>query len=277
VAIVVLALAFFAETADLPGCSPKTFKTVADKPYWFAFLAGYCRHNGPTPATTHLPIPIEETKNAGERPLGNISFRGRLWPVRLPDARFGNTGDQRLNATAAATTPFIYIFKQALGGASLTLCLDRHFGDVVLWLSASLSTSRMVLRLLLATMACRYPGTGLASAGVSARQRRRVVASVLAFLLVCLISGTVPGFARAKPGSKPFGFPRLSGSHPVSARSVSISLRYSFVAQIVGDPAGRLTSRANGPWNLGNWTVAVNVIALVWIAFIYGAVRPAAK
>jgi len=31
---------------------------------------------------------------------------------------------------------------------------------------------------------------------------------------------------------------------------------------------GVWTGRANGPWNLGNWSVPVNVVALVWIAFI---------
>ena len=31
---------------------------------------------------------------------------------------------------------------------------------------------------------------------------------------------------------------------------------------------GVWTVSANGPWNLGQWSVAVNVIALVWIAFI---------
>jgi len=31
---------------------------------------------------------------------------------------------------------------------------------------------------------------------------------------------------------------------------------------------GVWTERANGPWNLGNWSVPVNVVAVIWIAFI---------
>src|SRR5438046_9977509 len=31
---------------------------------------------------------------------------------------------------------------------------------------------------------------------------------------------------------------------------------------------GVWTERANGPWNLGNWSVPVNLVALIWIALI---------
>jgi amino acid transporter len=213
---------------------------------------------------------IEETKNARvSAPWGiylSVAISGLFGYVMLA---LVTLAIKDLNATAAATTPFIYIFKQALGGT---------FADIVLWivtlamwfcgLSCVTSTSRMVFAF------ARDQGMPLSRhwARVSRRFRTPAaavwLASVLAFFLVCLIFGTVEA-SRRQAWIKPFEFSTVyQAVTGISTIGLYLSYGIPLLLKLRAIRRGVWTERANGPWNLGNWTVPVNVIALVWIAFI---------
>src|SRR2546422_7303926 len=146
VAIVVLALAFFAPKQPVAYLFTKTFTMVTDKPYWFAFLGGLLQAQWTYTGYDASAHTIEETKNARvSAPWGiylSVTVSGFFGYLMLA---FVTLSVKDVNLTAAALNPFIYIFEQALGSA---------FGHFVLWvvtlamwfcgLSCVTSTSRMI-------------------------------------------------------------------------------------------------------------------------------------
>ena len=109
-------------------------------------------------------------------------------------------------------------------------------------------------------------------AGVSRRFRTPAaavwLASVLAFLLVCLIFGTVQA-SRAQSWIKPFEFSTVyQAVTGISTIGLYLSYGIPLLLKLRAIRRGVWTERAHGPWHLGNWSVPVNVIAVVWIAFI---------
>src|SRR5436190_24081495 len=64
VGIVVLALALFAPKQPVSFLFTKTFTTVTDKPYWFAFLGGLLQAQWTYTGYDASAHTIEETKNA---------------------------------------------------------------------------------------------------------------------------------------------------------------------------------------------------------------------
>ncbi len=174
-----------------------------------------------------------------------------------------------LDATAKATNPFIYILERGLG---------ESFGRVVLWivtlamwfcgLSCLTSTSRMIFAF------ARDDGIPFAKVWARVSRRYRTpaaavwLAGVLPFLLVSLILATVQ-VSRAQSWIKPFEFSTVyQAVTGISTIGLYLSYGIPLVLKLGAIRRGVWTERANGPWNLGNWTVPVNVIALVWIAFI---------
>jgi len=270
VAVVVLALAFFARKQPVSWVFTETFTTVKDKPYWFAFLGGLLQAQWTYTGYDASAHTIEETKNARvSAPWGiylSVAISGLFGYLMLV---LVTLAIRDLNATASATIPFIYIFKQALGGA---------FADIVLWivtlamwfcgLSCVTSTSRMVFAF------ARDHGLPLSAhwAGVSRRFRTPAaavwLASVLAFLLVCLIFGTVE-VSRRQSWVKPFEFSTVyQAVTGISTIGLYLSYGIPLLLKLWAIRRGVWTERANGPWHLGSWSVPVNAIAVVWIAFI---------
>src|SRR5206468_11962666 len=103
----------------------KTFTTVADKPYWFAFLGGLLQAQWTYTGYDASAHTIEETRNARvSAPWGiylSVAISGLFGYVMLA---LVTLAIQDLDATAGAVNPLIYIFQQALGSA---------FGRLVLW------------------------------------------------------------------------------------------------------------------------------------------------
>ena len=96
VAVVVLALAFFAPKQPLNFLFTKTFTTMGDKPFWFAFLSGLLQAQWTYTGYDASAHTIEETKNARvSAPWGNLSFSGGVRFFRLLDAGVRDAGDQR--------------------------------------------------------------------------------------------------------------------------------------------------------------------------------------
>ncbi len=265
VAVVVLALAFFAPKQPVSWLFTKTFTTVKEQPYWFAFLGGLLQAQWTYTGYDASAHTIEETKNARvSAPWGiylSVVFSGIAGYIML---LFVTLAIKDLDATAGAPNPFVYIFEQALGGT---------FGRVVLWtvtlamwfcgLSCITSTSRMIF-------AFARDGGMPASrrlAAVSRRYRTPAAAvwlsALLSFLLPCLILLLVAVFPANLNFSKLY--PAVTG---ISTIGLYLSYGIPLLLKVRAIRQGVWVPRANGPWNLGSWSLPVNVVALIWIAFI---------
>ncbi len=265
VAVVVLALAVFAPKQPVSWLFTKTFTTVKDQPYWFAFLGGLLQAQWTYTGYDASAHTIEETKNARvSAPWGiylSVVISGVVGYVML---LFVTLAIKDLDATAGSANPFIYIFEQALG---------ETFGRVVLWivtlamwfcgLSCVTSTSRMIFAF------ARDKGMPLSHvlAEVSRKYRTPAaavwLAATLSFLLPCLILLLVALFPKKLDFSKLY--PAVTG---VSTIGLYLSYGIPLLLKVRAVRRGLWVAHHNGPWNLGRWSVPVNVIALVWIAFI---------
>jgi amino acid transporter len=265
VAVVVLALAFFAPRQPAAWLFTKTFTTAVDQPYWLAFLGGLLQAQWTYTGYDASAHTIEETKNARvSAPWGiylSVVVSGVVGYLMLAFVTLAITD---LKAAASAPNPFIYIMEQALGGA---------FGRAVLWvvtlamwfcgLSCVTSTSRMIFAF------ARDGGMPWSPkwARVSRRYRTPAagvwLAAALALLLPCLILGLVALFPRHLDFSKLY--PAVTG---LSTIGLYLSYGLPLLLKLRAIREGLWSERANGPWSLGNWSVGVNMMALAWIAFI---------
>src|SRR5262249_35318367 len=168
-----------------------------------------------------------------------------------------------LSAAASASNPFIHIIQTALGVG---------FGKLVLWvvtgamwfcgLSCVTSTSRMIFAF------ARDNGMPLSRYWKQVSKVHRTPAaavwlgSTLAFLLPCVILGVVA----ARPKDLDFSklYPAVTG---ISTIGLSLSYGIPLWLKWRAVRRGFWSKQADGPWGLGNWSQAVNGIALVWIAF----------
>lgn len=265
VAIVVLALALFAPKQPLSWVFTKTFTTIKDQPYWFAFLGGLLQAQWTYTGYDASAHTIEETTNARvSAPWGiylSVAVSGLFGYIML---LFVTLAIQDLGAAAGAANPFIYIFEQSLGGV---------FGRVVLWivtlamwfcgLSCVTSTSRMIFAF------ARDRGMPLSPVWSHVGRRFRTpaaavwLASALSFLLPCLIFALVALFPKRLDFSKLY--PAVTG---ISTIGLYLSYGIPLLLKLRALRQGVWTTQANGPWSLGRWSVPVNVVALLWIAFI---------
>jgi len=270
VLVVVGALAFFAPKQPVQWLFTKTFTTVTDFPYWFAFLGGLLQAQWTYTGYDASAHTIEETKNARiSAPWGiylSVAVSGVFGFIMLA---FVTLAIQDLGAAAGASNPFIYILEQALGSG---------FGRAVLWvvtiamwfcgLSCVTSTSRMIFAF------ARDNGMPRSAlwAGVSRRYRTPAAAVWLAvalgFLLPSLVIGLVD-LSKRWQFDKPYEFAQLYPA-VVGISTIGLYLSYGLPLwlKLRAIRQGVWSSRANGPWSLGSWSVPVNVIALSWIAFI---------
>jgi amino acid transporter len=265
VAVVVVALAWFAPRQPVTWLFTETFSTVKDQPYWLAFLGGLLQAQWTYTGFDASAHTIEETRNARvSAPWGiylSVAVSGFFGFIMLA---FVTLAIKDLGAAAGAPNPFIYIIEQALGG---------WFGRAVLWvvtlamwfcgLSCVTSTSRMIFAF------ARDHGMPFSGvwAGVSRRYRTPVagvwLAATLAFLLPCLILCLVAAFPQRLTFNKLY--PAVTG---ISTIGLYLSYGIPLLLKVWAIRRGVWTPRADGPWSLANWSVAVNLAALVWIAFI---------
>jgi amino acid transporter len=265
VALVVVALLFFAPKQPISFLFTKTFTTVQGQPYWFAFLGGLLQAQWTYTGYDASAHTIEETKNARvSAPWGiylSVAISGFFGFIMLGSVTLAI---QDLAATAAAANPFIFIFERALG---------TRFGRVVLWvvtlamwfcgLSCVTSTSRMIFAF------SRDHGMPLSRwwKAVSVRHRTPAAAVWLAALLALLLPCVILGLAALFPKRMDFTklYPAVTGISTIGlylSYGVPLFLKWRARRQGLWQP------QANGPWQLGAWSQPVNAIALLWIAFI---------
>lgn len=265
VALVVLALAFFAPRQPISFLFTTTFTTIKDQPYWFAFLGGLLQAQWTYTGFDASAHTIEETRNARvSAPWGiylSVAVSGLFGYLMLA---FVTLAIKDLPATATAPNPFIYIFEQALGSG---------FGRTVLWvvtaamwfcgLSCVTSTSRMIFAF------SRDNGMPLSGLWKQVSRTHRTPAAAvwlsaaLALLLPCLILALVAARPRQLDFSKLY--PAVTGISTIGlylSYGIPLLLKLRAIQKRVWRPS------ANGPWNLGRWSVAVNLVALLWIGFI---------
>jgi amino acid transporter len=93
------------------------------------------------------------------------------------------------------------------------------------------------------------------------------LSTILSFLLPCGVIALVS--VSKQVSQKPFEFSQL---YPAVTGISTIGLYLSYgipvFLKLLAIRRGLWTSRANGPWSLGSWSVPVNLIALIWIGFI---------
>ena len=89
------------------------------------------------------------------------------------------------------------------------------------------------------------------------------LSSALAFLLPCVLLAALS--ARGKAGDFGTLYSAVTG---ISTIGLYLSYGIPLVLKLNAVRSGLWKASTNGPWNLGSWSVAVNIIAVVWIAFI---------
>lgn len=265
VAIIVGALAFFAPKQPVSYLFTNTFTTLSDKPYWFAFLSGLLLAQWTYTGYDASAHTIEETKDARVRaPWGiflSVAVSGLFGYLLLV---FVTLAIRDLPAAAAAPNAFKAVFEQAFG---------NWFVGFVMWLvtlaqwfcglSCLTSTSRMIFAL------SRDGGLPFSSTWAHVSRKYRTpaaavwLATALALFLPCLILAVVAAF----PKNLDFTtlYPAVTG---ISTIGLYLSYGLPLLLKVRVVRSGLWKSSANGPWNLGSWSVPINIIAILWIAFI---------
>src|SRR5207302_5757433 len=125
------------------------------------------------------------------------------------------------------------------------------------------STSRMIFAL------SRDRGMPFAHVWSSVSRRFRTPApavwlsAALAFLLPCLVLAALA--IRGKAADFGTLYPAVTG---ISTIGLYLSYGIPLALKMHATRAGVWGPRTNGPWNLGGWSVPVNIVAVLWIAFI---------
>lgn len=264
-AVLIGALALFAPKQPVSYLFTQTFTTVKDYPYWFAFLGGLLQaqwtYTG-YDASAHIS---EETKDARVRaPWGiflSVAVSGIFGYIMLA---FVTLAIQNIDKVAGADNPFVAILQTALGERTGNIVLATV--TLAMWfcgLSCVTSTSRMIFAF---SRDGGLPGSHLWGA-ISARFRTPAaavwLASVSAFLLPCVVYALV----LLRPKSLDFAhlYPAVTG---IGTIGLYLSYGIPLLLKLLATKQGRWQPYANAPWNLGKWSRTINVIALLWIAFI---------
>ena len=264
-AVLIGALVFFAPKQPVSYLFTKTFTTLTNRPYLFAFLAGLLQaqwtYTG-YDASAHIS---EETKDARVRaPWGiflSVVVSGIVGYIMLACVTLAI---QNLDKVAADPNPFIAILKTALGERAGTAVLATV--TLAMWfcgLSCVTSTSRMIFAF---SRDGGLPGSRLWGA-ISARFRTPAAAVWLACIAAFLLPCVVYGLVLLRPKSLDFAvlYPAVTG---IGTIGLYLSYGLPILLKLIATRQGRWQKYADAPWSLGRWSGLVNGIALVWIAFI---------
>jgi amino acid transporter len=248
------ALVYFGPSQDVTYLFDTSFSTAtADgTPYWIAFLVGLLQAQWTITGYDASAHTSEETIEAKVR---------APWGVYLSVAISGFFGFIMLalvtmsikdpNAVAAGGgNAFIVVIEQAMGGV---------FGKVMLWivtfamwfcgLSAVTSASRMIYAF------SRDKGLPLSNIWGKVSEKFRTPANAIWFTVtlafLCAILDNVYAVVTS-----------------LSVIGLHVSYMIPLVLKLRAQYKGVWTAEDNGPWSLGNWSIFVNVVAVIWIVFI---------
>jgi amino acid transporter len=254
VALLVVALVYFGPTQDVGYLFDTSFSTVTSvsTPYWFAFLVGLLQAQWTITGYDASAHTSEETIDPKVRaPWGvymSVALSGFFGFIMLALVTMSIKDP---NAVAAAGgNAFIVVIEQAMGGV---------FGKVILWmvtiamwfcgLSGITSASRMIYAF------SRDKGLPLSILWSKVSSKFRTPANaiwvVAALAFCCALLDNVYAVVTSLS---------VIGLHTSYLLPLFLKLRAQY--------KGVWTAKDNGPWSLGNWSVFVNVVAVVWILFI---------
>jgi len=251
VGILAFALAFFTRHAPVSQVFDLTTQFNPTNPLWYAFLLGLLQaqwtYTG-YDASAHI---TEETVNPRVRaPWGvfsSVAVSGFFGYVML---FFVTWSMKNVAAAAGADVPYITAIEQALGA---------NVGRAMLWavtiaqwfcgLSSVTSNSRLIF-------AFARDGGMPASTffGQISRKWRTPANALWLAVVVAFLAGV------------------YSKTFPVVVSISTIGLYVSYEIPVFlrlrARRQGRWTSDHDGPWNLGTWSTAVAVVAIVWVLII---------
>ncbi len=263
VAVIVVALLLFAPKQPVAFLFTKTFTTITDKPYWICFLSGLLQAQWTYTGYDASAHTIEETRDARVRaPWGiylSVAVSGFFGYIMLA---LVTLSIKDLGKTAAASNPFTYIFEQALGGT---------FSHVITWivtiamwfcgLACVTSTSRMIFAF---ARDNGLPGSRCWGT-VSKKYRTPANAVWLGSFLAVSLPVVILAIVRMDADKMGKLYPAVTG---ISTVALYISYGLPLMLKAIAIRQGRWTSRTDGPWSLGNWSLPILYISLVWIALI---------
>ena len=266
VALIVGGLAFFAHKQPISYLYNQQFTTMTGKPYWYAFMSGLLLAQWTYTGYDASAHTIEETRDARVRaPWGiflSVAVSGLFGYLLIA---FVTLAIKDLPATASAPNPFRYVFEQAFPHSA--------FPGIVLWvvtlaqwfcgLACVTSTSRMMFAL------SRDRGMPMSHLWSRVSRRFRTPAAAvwlsvaLAFLLPCLLLGSLA--LRHKMDDFPTLYSAVTG---ISTIGLYLSYGIPLFLKLRAMRRGLWGPRTYGPWNLGSWSLPVNLIAVGWVVFI---------
>lgn len=252
--LLIAALIYYGPTQDVTYLFDTSFSTATSSstPYWIAFLVGLLQAQWTITGYDASAHTSEETIDPKVRaPWGvymSVALSGFFGFIMLA---LVTMSIKDANAVAAGgSNAFIVVIEQALGGV---------FGKVMLWivtfamwfcgLSGVTSASRMIYAF------SRDKGLPLSNiwSRVSASYRTPANAIWLTVTLAFLCAILDNVYAVVTSIS-------VIGLHMSYFIPIALKLRAQY--------RGVWTTKDNGPWSLGNWSIFVNVIAALWILFI---------
>lgn len=270
VAAIVLGLAFFATKQPVTILFTKTYTTLKDHPYTYAFMIALLQAQWTFTgydASAHIS---EETHDAQlKAPWGVFNSVVVSAVAGFLMLAFVTISIGDLDKVAAATNPFIAVMEGALGGVA---------GKAGLWLvmiamafcglACITSTSRMIFAF------SRDGGLPLAK-HLSAVDRRGTpavavwVAAILSWILPALITLIVSFNTKSETNPNGLDFNSL---YPAVTGIGVIGLYLSYGAPILlklrAKSTGFWDKVGDGPWSLGKLGKPVEIIALIWIVVI---------
>ncbi|MGV3615902.1 MAG: amino acid permease [Fimbriimonas sp.] len=267
---IVVALAFFAPKQPVEYLFTRTYTTLADRPYTYAFLIALLQAQWTFTGYDASAHTSEETRNARlHAPWGVFNSVVVSAVAGFLMLALVTLSIQDLPTVAGASNPFVAILETALGGFAGRACLWLvTVAMLFCGLACVTSTSRMIFAF------ARDNGLPGSAALKRVDGRGAPVAAVwlsagLAFALPALISLIVlvnPKSA-ANPGGLDFValYPAVTG---IGVIGLYLSYGAPIALRLRAMRTGRWAEVGNGPWSLGRMGTPVAVIALGWISFI---------
>lgn len=254
VGLIIGALVYFGPSNDVSYLFDTGFSGAVNSttPYWFAFLVGLLQAQWTYTGYDASAHTSEETIDAKVRsPWGvylSVAVSGIFGFLMIAMVTLSITDPQAV--AAAGGNGFIVAIQQAMG---------ESFGKVILWmvtiamwfcgLSSVTSISRMIYAF------SRDKGLPFSKVWSVVSDKFRTPARaiwlscILAFL--CALANNVYAVVTS-----------------LSVICLYFSYGIPLLLKLVAQAKGAWTQEENGPWSLGKWSSAVNVIAIAWIAFI---------
>lgn len=254
VGIIIAALAYFGPSHDVSYLFETGFSgaMTGSTPYWFAFLIGLLQAQWTFTGYDASAHTSEETVDATVRsPWGvylSVALSGVFGFLMIAMVTLSITDPAAV--AAAGGNGFIVAIEQAMGGT---------IGKAVLWmvtfamwfcgLSSVTSISRMIYAF--------SRDNGLPASGVWSKVSAKFRTPANAIWVSCLLAflSSIMDNVYAVVTS-------------LSVISIYCSYGIPLLLKINAQAKGLWTSKDDGPWTLGRWSIIVNSIALLWIGFV---------